>query len=155
VTASICVAGKYYTREETGKRRRKRLLYAVSKVRRTPEEIRELYRKRFGIETSYRRMYEAKIKTCSRDPRLRLLFVGIALALRNVWAWIHFRFARGKYGNEPQLFLELLRFQEMPLWIAQIVQQLLGAGKTIGLDRHAYERLTAHCQTRKFSNISF
>src|SRR5450830_94924 len=147
VTVNICVASKYYTHEETGRRRRKRLLYVVSKVRRTPEEIRETYRKRFGIETSYRQMNEAKIKTCTRDPRLRLLFVGIALVLRNVWVWIHFRFAKGKYSNEPRLFLELLRFQEMLLWITQIVQQTLGADKTLGLDRHTYERLTAHCQT--------
>jgi hypothetical protein len=89
VTVNICVASKYFTHEETGRRRRKRLLYVVSKVRRTPEEIRELYRKRFGIETSYRQMNEAKIKTCTRDPALRLLFVGITLVLRNVWVWIH------------------------------------------------------------------
>ncbi len=145
VTVSICAASKYYIHEKTGKRRRKRLLYAVWKVRRTPEEIRELYRKRFGIESSYRQMNEARIKTCTRDPRARLLFVGIALVLRNVWVWIHFRFAKGKYSDEPQLFLELLRFQEMLLWITQIVQQLLGAGKTIGIDLHTYERLTAHC----------
>jgi hypothetical protein len=147
VTVNICVASKYYTDEKTGRRRRKRLLYVVSKVRRTPEEIRETYRKRFGIETSYRQMNEAKIKTCTRDPRLRLLFVGIALVLRNVWVWIHFRFAKGKYSDEPQLFLELLRFQEMLLWIVQIVQQTLGANKTLGLDRHTYERLMARYQT--------
>jgi putative transposase len=145
VTVNICVATKHFTHEETG-RRRKRLLYVVSKVRRTPDEVRELYRKRFGIETSYRQMNEAKIKTCTRDPRLRLLFVGIALVLRNVWVWIHFRFAKRKYSAEPQLFLELLRFQEMLLWIAQIVQQALGADKTLGLDRDTYERLTAHCR---------
>ena len=86
---TICVASKQYTKEKTGKRCRKKLLYAVWKVRRTPREIRELYRKRFGIETSYRQMNEARIKTCTRDPRLRLLFVGIALVLRNVWVWIH------------------------------------------------------------------
>ena len=147
VTVRICAASKYYTHEESGKRRRKRLLYVVWKVRRTPEEIRELYRKRFGIETSYRQMNEARIKTCTRDPGLRLLFVGIALILRNVWVWIHFRFARRKYSDEPQLFLELLRFQEMLLWITQIVQQILGANKTIGLNRLTYEQLTAHCQT--------
>jgi len=147
VTVNICVASKYYIDEKTGRRRRKRLLYVVSKVRRTPEEIREIYRKRFGIETSYRQMHEAKIKTCTRDPRLRLLFVGIALVLRNVWVWIHFRFSKGKYSEEPQLFLELLRFQEMLLWITQIVQKALGADKTLGLDRHTYERLTAHYQT--------
>jgi hypothetical protein len=31
----------------------------------------------------------AKIKTSSRNPILRLLFVGVALILRNVWVWLH------------------------------------------------------------------
>lgn len=147
VTVTVCVAGKHVTDEKTGRRRRKRLLYVVSKVRRSPREIRETYRKRFGIEASYRQMNEARIKTCTRDPRQRLLFVGIALVLRNVWVWIHFRFAKGKYSEEPQLFLELLRFQEMLLWITQMVQKILGADKTLGLDRHTCERLMARYQT--------
>jgi putative transposase len=112
---TICVASKDYKHEKTGKRCRKKLLYALWKARLTWRKIRELYRKRFGIETSYRQMNEARIKTSTRDPRLRLLFVGIALVLRNVWVWIHFRFAKGKYSEEPQLFLELLRFKEMLL----------------------------------------
>jgi hypothetical protein len=141
---TICVSSKNYTHEKTGKRRRKKLLYAIWKVRRTPEEIRETYRKRFGIETTYRQMNEARIKTCTRDPRLRLLFVGIALVLRNVWVWIHFRFAKGKYGPEPQLFLELLRFQEMLYWIIQVVEHALGADKTLGLDCQTYKRLMAN-----------
>jgi hypothetical protein len=143
ITVKICVASKDYTDEDTGKRRRKKLLFVVSKVRRTSREIRETYRKRFGIETSYRQMNEARIKTCTRDPRLRLLFVGIALVLRNVWVWLHFRLAKGKQNDEPELFLELLRFREMLLWITEVVQKALGADKTVGIDRQTYERLTA------------
>ena len=138
---TICVASKSYRHKKTDKRRRKKLLYAVWKVRLTPREIRELYRKRFGIETSYRQMNEARIRTCTRDPRQRLLFVGIALVLRNVWVWLHFRFAKRKWEAEPQLFLELLRFNEMLLWIAQVVQRLLGADQQIGIERQAYQRL--------------
>jgi len=144
ITVTICVVRKYGRDKETGKRRRQTLLYAVWNVRRTPEEIREFYRKRFGIETSYRQMNEARIRTCTRDPRLRLLFVGIALVLRNVWVWIHFRFAKGKFSEEPQLFLELLRFQEMLLWITQVVQHALGADKILGLDGQTYERVMAN-----------
>jgi hypothetical protein len=140
---TICVASKDYVKEKTKKKTRKKLLYAIWKVRRTWREIREIYRKRFGIEATYRQMNEARIKTCARDPRVRLLFVGIALVLRNVWVWIHFRFAKQKYSEEPQLFLELLRFQEMLLWITQAVQQLLGADKTKGLDYQTYERVTS------------
>ena len=137
------MASKDYLQEKTGKKRRKKLLYAISKVRRTWKEIRELYRKRFGIETTYRQMNEARIKTCTRDPRVRLLFVAIALVLRNVWVWIHFKLAKGKQSEEPQLFLELLRFKEMLLWITQTVQQVLGADKTHGIDYETYKRLAA------------
>jgi len=42
------------------------------------------------------------------------------------------------------LFLELLRFQEMLLWITQTVQQALGADKTLGIDYETYKRLTAN-----------
>ncbi len=116
-------------------------------MHRTPKEIREIYRKRFGIETSYRQMHEARIKTCTRNPALRLLFVGIALVLRNVWVWIHFRLAKGKFSEEPELFLELLRFQEMLLWITEVIQHALGADRILGLDRQTYQRLTATCGT--------
>jgi Transposase DDE domain len=139
----VCVASKQCVKEGTGKKYRKKLLYAIWKVRRTPQEIREIYRKRFGIETTYRQMNEARIKTCVRDPRVRLLFVGIALVLRNVWVWIHFRLAKNKHAEEPELFLELLRFKEMLLWITQVIQEALGAHKTKGVDYATYERLTA------------
>jgi len=142
--ATICVAQKHYTKEKTGERCRKKLLYAVEKVQGTPREIRELYRKRFGIETSYRQMNEARIKTCTRDPRQRLLFAGIALVLRNIWVWIHFRFAKAKYSDEPQLFLELLRFNEMLYWIVQVVEHALGADRSLGLDHQTYQRLMAN-----------
>lgn len=139
----VCVASKDYEEEKTGKKHRKKLLFAISGVRRTWREIRELYRKRFGIETTYRQMNEARVKTCSRDPRIRLLFAGIALVLRNVWVWLHFRFAKNKYSEEPELFLELLRFREMLLWITEVVQKALGADKTIGIDHETYQRVTS------------
>jgi IS4 transposase len=137
---TVCVSTKYYTHKK--KNCRKKLLYVIWKVRLIPREIRETYRKRFGIETSYRQMNEARIKTCTRDPGLRLLFVGIALVLRNVWVWLHFKLAKGKWDDEPRLFLELLRFQEMLLWIAQVVGKLLGAGQRQGIELAAYQRLT-------------
>jgi putative transposase len=144
IRVTICVASKGYIDKKTGARRCKKMLYVVWKVRLTPKDIREIYRKRFGIETSYRQMNEARIKTCTRDPGQRLLFVGIALVLRNVWVWLHFKFAKEKWSNEPQVFLQLLRFQEMLLWISQIVGRLLGADQKQGIDRETYQRLTAN-----------
>jgi putative transposase len=139
---TICVASKCYRHKKSDQRRRKKLLYALWKVRLSPREIRETYRLRFGIETSYRQMNEARIRTCTKDPRQRLLFVGIALVLRNVWVWLHFQLAKGKWDAEPQLFLKLLRFAEMLLWITQVVQRLLRADQHQGIDRKTYQQAT-------------
>ncbi len=38
--------------------------------------VKETYRTRFAIETSYRQLHQARIRTCTRDPLLRLLYVG-------------------------------------------------------------------------------
>lgn len=141
---AICVASKDYLHRKTGQPRRKKLLFAVWKVRLAPSDIRETYRKRFGIETSYRQLNQARIRTCTRSPRERLLFVGIALVLRNVWVWLHFQLAKGKWSDEPQLFLELLRFREMLLWITQVVGRLLGADRSTGIDLETYQRLTTN-----------
>ncbi len=62
---TICVSSKDHVEKKTQKKRRKKLLFALWRIRRSPREIRELYRKRFGIETSYRQMNEARIKTCT------------------------------------------------------------------------------------------
>lgn len=139
----ICVASKYYTDKRTSKPGRKKLLFTVHRLKRSPKYIRETYRKRFGIETSYRQMNEARIKTSTRDPAQRLLFVGVALVLRNVWVWLHFRLAKGKWDPEPKVFLELLRFKEMLLWITQVVQRLLRADQVPGIDLRTYYRVTA------------
>jgi hypothetical protein len=138
---TICISTKRYTYEKTGERLQKKLLFAVHKVAGQPDEIREAYRKRFGIETSYRQMNEGRIRTCTRCPRMRLLFVAVALVLRNVWVWIHFQFAREKHSEEPQVILELLRFSELLLWIEQTIQTLLGAHKTKGLDLETFTRV--------------
>ena len=112
-TFQVCVTSKAFTYEKTGERVHKKMMFAVHKVAGRPREIRELYRKRFGIETSYRQMNQARIPTCTRCPRMRLLYFAVALVLRNVWVWIHFQFAKRKMTDEPQVFLELLRFGDL------------------------------------------
>jgi hypothetical protein len=46
-------------------------------------------------------MNEARIRTRTRDPSQRLLFVGIALVLRNVWVWSHFTLNFPFLGQSP------------------------------------------------------
>ncbi|MGK7872418.1 MAG: ISH3 family transposase, partial [Xenococcaceae cyanobacterium] len=61
------------------------LAYVVYKVKTSLTYLRENYRKRFGIESSYRLKNLARIRTTSKKPALRLLFVGISFLLVNIW----------------------------------------------------------------------
>jgi hypothetical protein len=118
---SVCVGYRRHSNRKDGKRKCHKLLFAAWRVRGSPTEIRERYRKRFGIETSYRQRRQGRIYTCTRDPHLRLFFVALAFLLRNVWVWIHqTRLADGS-GDDMTLHLELLRFKRMLDWIVHEV----------------------------------
>jgi len=128
VTISVCVAYRTCYKRKTRKRKQQKLLYAAWRVRGTPKEIRARYRKRFGIETCFRQIHQAWIYTCTREPHLRLVFVAVALLLRNLWVWIHAtRLAEGR-GETMTLRLERLRFKQFLDWIAQAVAAILHDG---------------------------
>lgn len=103
-----------------------------------PAQVARTYRKRYGIESSYRQMNQGRIRTCSRDVRLRLLFVGIALVLRNVWVWLHQTLLGIRRGRGVQLRLGLLRLRTMLLLLQRCAEAVLGcteqhAPRPIGL----------------------
>lgn len=50
-----------------------------------PHQVFEMYRQRFGIETSYRQMNQVRARTTSRNPVIRLLLVGLAFILFNLY----------------------------------------------------------------------
>jgi hypothetical protein len=45
------------------------------------------YRRRFGIEASYRQLHQVRARTTARDPGLRLLLVSVACLLTNLWVY--------------------------------------------------------------------
>ena len=125
---SVCVGYRRHRNRKDGKQRHQKLLFAAWRVHGSPTEIREQYRRRFGIETSYRQMRQARIYTCTRNPRLRLFFLAVALILRNIWVWIHLtRLAEGS-GDKLTLHLELLRFKRMLEWIVREIVALFHDG---------------------------
>jgi hypothetical protein len=123
---SICVACRNY-QGKWQRRGRRRLTYAFWGLR--PSSWRwvyETYRSRFGIETSYRQLNQARIRTTTRKPLLRLLFVGLALLLRNVWVWLHHRVLASPRRGQRCLNLDRLRFRTLLQWLLHVAEQTLG-----------------------------
>ncbi|OHB81293.1 MAG: hypothetical protein A2V98_02505 [Planctomycetes bacterium RBG_16_64_12] len=125
-TVGICVV--YGSFAKRGKPRRPQtLVYAYWGFRpRSCAWVRETYRLRFAIETTYRQMNQARIRTCTRDPLLRLLFVGLALILRNVWVWLHLMCLAVSHRGRVELRLERLRFRRLLVWLQHYAERLFG-----------------------------
>ena len=101
-----------------GRHQREAWLYATWGVKHRPLSwIRQTYRSRFGIESSYRQVHQAKIKTSSRNPVLRLLFVSVAFVLRNVWVWLHAEVIALPRRGARMLQPTSLRFTRLLLWL--------------------------------------
>lgn len=83
------------------------------------KQVRELYRKRFAIETSDRQMNQARIRASTRHPLERWVYFSIALILRNVWVWLHFTLFATRRRGRLKLRLHLLRFRRFLNWLAQ------------------------------------
>ena len=87
VTFPLWVVGKY-RQGKRGKHGVEYLAYVVYKVDISLDYLYQDYRKRFGIETSYRLKNICRIRTTTKNPILRLLYVGISFLLVNIWIYI-------------------------------------------------------------------
>jgi hypothetical protein len=127
VTFSVCVKCRN-RRGERQKHGREALVYAYGGGLQPGSYrwVQQTYRTRFAIETSYRQLHEARIKTCTRDPWLRLLYVGIALILRNVWVWLHWEVLAERRRGPRRVNLNALVFRQLTLWLQHYAEQLLG-----------------------------
>ena len=105
----LALARKY----SKGRYRRKRskwFAYVTYRVRTHPLQIFQFYRRRFGIESSYRQMNRVRPRTSSTNPALRLLYVGIAFLLINLWVRLKQQYAgdlhrQGRRVNPRRLTL--------------------------------------------------
>jgi hypothetical protein len=88
--------------------------------------VAEAYRLRFGIETTYRQLHQGRIRTCTRDPLLRLLYVGIALILRNVWVWLHWQVLSQPRRGGRRVDLNQLVFRKMLVGLQHLAEALFG-----------------------------
>jgi putative transposase len=123
---SICVSCRNY-RGRWKRQGRWAMVYACWGVEgRSCIWVRETYRSRFGIESSYRQMNQARGRTTTRRPELRLLYVGLALLLRNEWVWLHFEVLSSPRRGGRSINLERLRLRVMLHWLLEVIEVTYG-----------------------------
>ena len=134
-TVSICIHCRNW-RGRLQRHGRQTLVYAVWGIHPpTTHWVYQVYRTRFGIETSYRQLGEACIRTSTRNPTLRLLFVGIALVLRNVWVWLHWACLATPRRGGRCLNLHTLRFKTLLTWLTHLAEEVFGINDSVAAER--------------------
>jgi hypothetical protein len=98
-------------------------VYGVAHI--PPHQIFTLYRRRFGIESGYRQLEQVRARTASPGPALRLLLVGLALILLNVYMTLRQRWLTvHRYGSRVRRVWLTLR--RLALLLARLLEQLFG-----------------------------
>lgn len=132
---SICIHCRNYNGQWL-RHGRQALVYAFWGINPSSTRwVKETYRKRFAIETSYRQMHQGRARTCTRNPLVRLLLVGIALVLRNVWVWLHYAVLSTPRRGGRRLNLDRLTFKTLLLWLQHQAEKELGWDDTADAER--------------------
>lgn len=95
---------------KTKRKQRKWLAFVLVQLDWTPPQVLAKYRRRFGIEASYRLLRQVKVMTNSRNPALRFFLFGLGLVMQNVWVLARWLFTRRPGKGRHKLIPSLLRF---------------------------------------------
>ncbi len=123
VTFNLWIVCKY-KKGKRGKHGVEYFAYVVYKVSTSLTYIHQDYRKRFGIETSYRLKNLYRIRTTSKKPTLRLLFVGISFLLVNIWINILWRKISKPRRGGRLIYREIFNLKQMLEFLRQAVDRI-------------------------------
>ena len=135
-TAPVAVV-RSYTSHKRSKRKKRRaiwLVYVVLNADFNPKTVRKLYRKRFGIETSYRCMRQVRAWTTSRNGALRFLLISLGFILVNLWVELRWRFCQIKQQGRRQIDTKRLQFQRLLDFLNQAIHKFYGSLSFIQAD---------------------
>jgi putative transposase len=109
-TATVAVCRSFTTAKRTKrlKRREVWLIYILIHLDLSPRQARRWYRRRFGIESSYRCAGQVRGWTTSANPAYRFVLITLSFVLLNVWVHLRWLYAqvprRGRRWLQTKLF---------------------------------------------------
>jgi len=110
-TAPVVVCRVFITHQRTGRAQRRAdwQVFIVLHLDLTPQQTKRRYRRRFGIETSYRCAGQVRGWTTSPNPVLRFLLLGLAFFVQNVWVALQWLFTQ--VPRRGRRYLDAARFR--------------------------------------------
>jgi putative transposase len=109
--AELAVCRVFSSAKRTGrlKRRASWQIFIQIHLDLSPQQVRKLYRRRFGIESSYRCAAQVCGWTTSKNAAYRFVLMGLSFLLLNVW--IHLRWLFTQMPRRGHRWLDTKRFR--------------------------------------------
>jgi putative transposase len=98
-------------------------VYVVHRVTMALHQIHQHYRERFGIETSYRIKNHCRIRTSTKNPVVRLLFVALAFILSNLWVYLLWYFVSRTQPGGRIIYRKLFSLETMLDFLCHAVER--------------------------------
>ena len=124
LTVTVAVV-RTFAKRRHGPPRAQWLVYVVLNMPNLPiRAVRKTYRRRFGIESSYRMMEKNRPRTTSHNAALRFLFMGLALIILNIWIALQWTFLRIRGPGPRRVANQHLRQDRMLRFLSRAVEMI-------------------------------
>lgn len=126
LTVTLAVV-KTFRKRRNGTRQIDWLIYVVLNLPDEPlRQVRKLYRRRFGIESSYRLLEQVRIRTSSNNPGVRFLYMAVALLLANIWIALHWIYLRVRGSGPRRVASHYFRLADLRSFLVHAVEAIYG-----------------------------
>jgi putative transposase len=112
--------------DKTGKRHLKWIAYVLIHLDWSPAKSYQRYRRRFGIESSYRQLAQVRARTTSTHPALRFLLLGLGLLLLNCWVYLRFATTRVLERGPARWFPRLFQLPRFIAFLRRAIERTFG-----------------------------
>lgn len=112
--------------DKTGKKRRKWLAFIIILLDWPVDKVFQEYRRRFGVECSYRILRRLRATTTSRNPALRFFLLSLGLILTNVWVFLRWEFARLQSAGPRRVNEPLFRLHRFSRLLIRAIESIYG-----------------------------
>jgi putative transposase len=127
-TAELAVCRAFTTAKRTKrmKRRATWLIYILIHLALTPRQARRFYRRRFGIESSYRCAGQVRGWTTSPNAAYRFVLMALSFILLNVWVAIRWFYTQVPRRGRRELATKRFQLTRFAKFLRRVLEQHYG-----------------------------
>lgn len=117
--------------DKTGHRHLKWLVFVVIHLDCSAKKVAARYRRRFGLESTYRQLDPLRARTTSRNPAFRFFLLGLGFLLLNIWVMLRWATTRVIERGPARWDEDAFRLARFIAFLRRAIEQAFGTTHSI------------------------